>query len=185
MTRYWTFRIWVVLIVFAAAGHRFADAATNDATAAPLPKDPCALLKPADIQALAPNAKIGSGVLTTNAPLGASCAYKWGPRTSEWGETSLTITMVDTAAAWPGLSSDVIKRRVTAEVKAGGPDASEVPGIGDGALFTTAPKSYNATAKAYLVKAKGVLLEVTFHGTNALAQKDKLIALLKAAAAAI
>src|SRR5689334_5629153 len=106
MTRYWTFRIWAVLIVFAAAGHRFADAATSDAEAAPLPKDPCALHKPADIQALAPNAKIDSGVLSTNAPLGATCAYKWGPRTSEWGETSLTITMVDTAAAWPGLSSD-------------------------------------------------------------------------------
>jgi len=35
------------------------------------------------------------------------------------------------------------------------------------------------------VKAKGVLLEVTFHGGNALAQKDKLIALLKAAAATL
>jgi hypothetical protein len=35
------------------------------------------------------------------------------------------------------------------------------------------------------VKAKGLLLEVTFHGGNALAQKDKLIALVKAAAAAL
>jgi hypothetical protein len=33
------------------------------------------------------------------------------------------------------------------------------------------------------VKAKGVLLEATFHGGNALAQKDTLIALLKSAAA--
>jgi len=36
-----------------------------------------------------------------------------------------------------------------------------------------------------LVKAKGVLVQVTFHGGNALAQKDRLIALLKAAAAAL
>ena len=83
------------------------------------------------------------------------------------------------------MSSDDIKQRVLLEARTGGPDASEIPGIGDGAVFTTDPKSHDATAKAYVVKAKGVLLEVTFHGGNALAQKDKLIALLKAAAAAL
>ena len=91
------------------------------ATVAAMPKDPCALLKPSDIQALAPNAKIGGRVLTENGPLGGTCAYRWGPRTSEWGETALSVTVVD---------------------------ASKV-------------------------------------GGNALAQKDKLIALLKAAAAAL
>ena len=49
----------------------------------------------------------------------------------------------------------------------------------------TDPKAHNAMAKAYVVKGKGVLLWVTFHGGNALAQKDKLIALLKAAAATL
>jgi hypothetical protein len=83
------------------------------------------------------------------------------------------------------LSSDDIKQRVLVEVRIGGPDASAIPGIGDGAVFTTDPKTHNAKAKAYLVKAKGVVLEVAFHGGNALAQKDKLIALLKAAAAAL
>jgi hypothetical protein len=52
-------------------------------------------------------------------------------------------------------------------------------------VFTTDPKSHNATVKAFFVKARGVLLQVTFHGGNALSQKDKLIALLKAAAAAL
>ena len=151
-----------------------------------LPKDACALLKPADIQALAANAKIGSGVLTNNAPLGATCAYTWGPRTSEWGQTALNLIVVDTSKTWPGgLSGDAIKQRILGEVRTGGPDASELPGIGDGALFKTEPKSHNATAKAYFVKAKGVLLEITFHGGNALAQKDKLIALLKSAASAL
>ena len=40
-------------------------------------------------------------------------------------------------------------------------------------------------SKAYLVKAKGALVEVEFHGGNAAAQKDKLIAILKTVAAAL
>ena len=83
------------------------------------------------------------------------------------------------------MSSDDIKQRVLVEVRIGGPDASQIPGIGDGAVFTTDPKTHNAKAKAYLVKAKGVVLEVALHGGNGLAQKDKLIALLKAAAVAL
>jgi hypothetical protein len=180
------FRVRAFMVALAMAGLPWAGPASDNAMAAALAKDPCALLKPADIQALAPNAKIGSGVLTNNAPLGATCQYSWGPRTSEWGEASLSVILVDVTKVWPGgLSSNDIKQRVLAEARAGGPDAAEIPGIGDGAVFTTEPKSYNAKAKAYLVKAKGALLEVTFHGGNALAQKDKLIALLKAAAAAL
>jgi hypothetical protein len=185
MNRYWKPATTALIVALVAAG-LFAGPARGDAMAAALPKDPCALLKPADIQALAPNAKIGSGVPTSNAPLGASCAYNWGPRTNEWGQTSLTVIVVDASKVWPGgLSAADIKERVLVEVKTDGPDASEISGIGDGAVFTTNPKSHDATAKAYLVKAKGLLLEVTFHGGNALAQKDKLIALVKAAAAAL
>src|SRR5438876_11896703 len=95
------------------------------ATVAAMPKDPCALLKPADIQALAPNAKIGSGALTESGPLGGTCVYRWGPRTSEWGETALNITVVDTSKTWPGgLSSNDIKQRILAEGKSGGAAAS-------------------------------------------------------------
>jgi len=85
----------------------------------------------------------------------------------------------------PGLTPDQIKERVLVEVRTGGANASEIPGVGDGAVFTTQPNAHDAKAKAYVVRAKGVLLELTFHGGNALAQKDKLIALLKAAAAAL
>ena len=174
------------MVALAIAGLVFASPARDDATAATPPKDPCALLKPTDIQALALGAKIGSGVLTSNAPLGASCEYRWGPRTSEWGETSFTVALVDASKVWPGgLSSAAIKQRVLVEVKIGGPDASEIPSIGDGAVFTTDPKSHNAKAKAYLVKAKGLVLELGFHGGNPLGQKGTLIALLKAAAAAL
>jgi hypothetical protein len=186
MNPYLKSRMRALMAALAIAGLRFAGLASDDAAAAAPPKDPCALLKPADIQAFAPSAKIGSGVLTTNAPLAASCAYSWGPRTSEWGETAVTVDVIDASKVWPGgLSSDDIKQRVLVEVRIGGPDASQIPGIGDGAVFTTDSKTHNAKAKAYLVKAKGVVLEVAFHGGNPLAQKDKLIALLKAAAAAL
>ena len=92
MNPYWKFRMRALRVALAIAGLRFAGLASDDATAAALPKDPCALLKPADIQALAPNAKIGSGVLNANPPLAVACTYKWGPRTSEWGETAFSVT---------------------------------------------------------------------------------------------
>src|SRR5712692_10336406 len=114
-------RTRTLMVALAIAGLRFAGPSSDDATAAALPKDPCTLLKAADIQALAPNAKIGSGVLTTNAPLGATCAYSWGPRTSEWGEAALSVIVVDASKVWPaGLSSDDIKQRVLVEARTGG-----------------------------------------------------------------
>jgi hypothetical protein len=171
-----------LMIGLAIAVFRFAGPASDDAAAAALPKDPCALLKPAEIQAaLAPNANIGSGVSDTSGlPMGVGCTYTWGPRTNEWGQTAFSVTITDASKVWPGgLTPDDIKQRVLVEAKTGGPDASEIPGIGDGAVFTTEPKTHDATAKAYVVKGKGVVLWVTFHGGNALSQKDKIIALLK------
>jgi len=183
MSKCWKFRM-SLMVAFAIALIGFAGPASDDAAAAALPKDPCALLTPAEIQALAPNAKIGSGVPDTSTiPMAVSCQYTWGPRTGEWGETSFSIIVTDASKVWPGgLSPDDIKQRVLLEARTGGPDASEIPGIGDGAVFTTDPKAHNAMAKAYVVKGKGILLLVTFHGGNALSQKDQIIALLKVAA---
>ena len=181
------FRMRAPVVAAAIAGVCLASAASDNATAAAaLPKDPCAFLKPADIQALAPNAKIGSGVLNASPPLAVACTYRWGPRTSEWGQTEFSVTVMDASQVFPArLSSSAIRQRVLVEIKIGGPDASEIPGIGDGAVFTTTPKVNNASARAYFMTTKGVILEVTFHGGNGLAQKEKLIALLKAAAAAL
>lgn len=153
-------------------------------TAAALPKDPCVLLKPAEIQAIVAKATIGSGVpqLTDFA---VGCSYEWGPRTAEWGKTSLQISVTDVSKVWPnGLSADDIKQRVLVMYKTGGPDAAQLSGIGDGAVFTTEPKSHNAKAMAFVVKAKNVFLEVAFHGdgADALAKKDNLAGLLKLAA---
>jgi hypothetical protein len=155
-------------------------------TPATLPKDPCALLKPAEIQALAADAKIGSGVSTTDpASFVVGCTYEWGLRTREWGTSSLVINVTDASKVWPaGLSPDDIKQRVLFMVKTGGPDAAQISGIGDGAVFTTEPKAHDAKAMAFVVKAKGVFLEVGFHGdgSNALARKENLTGLLKLAA---
>ncbi len=82
------------MVGLAIAALRLAGPAS--AAAGALPKDPCALLKPAEIQALASNAKIGSGVVDASmAPLGNACTYSWGPRTREWGESAVTITVID------------------------------------------------------------------------------------------
>jgi hypothetical protein len=68
-----------------------------------------------------------------------------------------------------------IKQGLVGEVRKG---ASEIPGVGEAAIFKSdAP--IRAEAVAYV---KGSLLHVTFESSNAPAQKDKIIALLKAAA---
>ena len=96
-------------------------ASAGAASASPkLPKDPCALLKPAEIQAaLAPKATIGPGVPATDmAPVGVSCSYTWGPRTPQWGQSSVTVTVLDLSQAYPGVSGDQLKEGVMAEAMA-------------------------------------------------------------------
>jgi hypothetical protein len=171
------------LVVGLAIGVLQLAGSASDAAAATLPKDPCALLKPAEIQTLAPSAKIGSGVLDTSmAPLGVGCTYTWGPRSPQWGESALTITVMDASQVYPGVSSDLIQQGLLAQVKVGGPNASQIRGVGDAAVFTFEDRVSSATAQAYL-KAKGVHLSVKFHAGDSLANKDKLIVLLKDAAA--
>jgi len=161
MTRYGVARALVVSMFVLSAR----DALTQGAA-----KDPCGLLKPAEIQAIDPNAKIGSGVNQTS-PLAATCRYEWGPRTKEWGEWSLLVTIIDASKGWPGMNPDLIKQGVLLRVKSGGPHASEIPGVGDAAVFTLNaryPAIRDATAEAYL-KAKGVHLSVTLHGGDGVA----------------
>jgi hypothetical protein len=168
----------LVLLVTASGGATVA--------AATLPKDPCALVKPAEIQAINANAKIGSGKVTPDpSGFAVGCTYEWGTRTREWGMSSLQINVTDTSKVYPnGLSADDIKQRVQVMAQMGGPGSGQISGIGDGALFAIDAKAHNASATAFVVKAKGVLLEVVFHGdgNDALAKKDALAGLLKLAA---
>lgn len=153
-----------------------------DAAAAGLPKDPCALLKPADIQVLAPSAKIGEGRADASmAPLGVGCTYTWGPKSNEWGTPSLSITVMDLSKAYAGTGIDTLKQGLQGKVKAGGPNAAMVPGVGDAAAFTFEARPSNAMAEA-LVKSKDLHLVLKHHAGDSLASKDKLIGLLKTAA---
>ena len=111
-------------------------------------------------------------------PLGASCVYTWGPRSAKWGDSQLTITVMDTSKAYPGVGADLLEQGMLAIVKTGGPNASVIPGIGDAAAFTFEDRVSTATAQAYFA-AKGVQVSLAFHGGEALSSKDKLEALLK------
>jgi hypothetical protein len=147
-------------------------------TAAP-PNDPCALLKPTEIQTLAPSAAIRSGVASVSTlPLAATCVYTWGPRSDKWGDSQLTLTVMDTSKAYPGVGAELLEQGILAIVKTGGPSASVIPGIGDAAAFTFEDRVSTATAQAYFA-AKGVQVSLAFHGGDALSSKDKLGALLK------
>lgn len=79
----------------------------DDVSAAALHKDSCALITTAEVKAaLDADADINSGVPDASTlPLGVGCTYTWGPRTKEWGQPALTITVVDATKAWQGLSS--------------------------------------------------------------------------------
>jgi len=82
---------------------------------------------------------------------------------------------------WMGLSPEMIQQGVLLNAKTNGPNGSVMSGVGDAAVFTFEARFSNATAEAY-VKAKGVHLSVDYHAGDSLSQKDKVIALLKAAA---
>jgi hypothetical protein len=162
----------------------FSSAVVALAGRAQLPKDPCALLKPTEIQAaLATTATVGAGVPKTNtAPLAVSCTYTWGPKTSQWGESSLILMVLDASKAWPDLTTEQIQQSVLTPAKAGKPNASVIAGVGEAAVFTFKPTQKRAQAEAYFAR-KGVHLAVEFRAGDALAKKDELIVLLKQAAA--
>ncbi len=184
MSPHWKFQMRPLMVGTAMAILHFAGLASDDVTGGTLPKDACTLLKPAEIQAaLASNTEVGSGVPDNRAlPLAVGCAYTWGPRTKEWGQSELTITVIDASKGWQGMSPELIKQGVLLKAKSGGPNASQIPGVGDAAVFTFEARVSNAMAETYS-KAKDVHLSVTFHGGDSLQKKDQVIALLKQAEA--
>ena len=115
------------------------------------------------------------------APVGVSCSYTWGPHTPQWGESSVTVTVLDLSQAYPGVSGDQLKEGVRAEAMAKDATitASQIAGVGDAGVFKFEPRTFNATGEA-LFAAKGVHLSVQFHGGDPSA-KDKVITLLKQA----
>lgn len=143
---------------------------------ASMPKDACALLKPAEIQAMAGSA-VKDGTPTQVAALGSiGCTFGW-TGTSPAGQYQLHVLATDASKAFPGMSPALIKQAMLARVKSGGV-SGEVPGVGDAATFESdQPIRLNTKTVT-----KGVFLSVELEGPNARLQKDQVIALLKIAA---
>jgi hypothetical protein len=88
---------------------------------------------------------------------------------------SFHVNVSDASKLLPGMSPEAIKQAILGQA---GKGASEVPGVGRFAVFSsTDPAATVATAHV-----KNSILQLTFLSADAGAQKDKIIALLKAAA---
>jgi hypothetical protein len=92
------------------------------------------------------------------------------------------VMVIDASQAWPGLSAEQIQQGVLLSAKSDKADASPISGVGGAAVFTFEARKFNGKAEAFF-EAKGVHLSVDFHGANGPSYKDKVIALLKQAAA--
>lgn len=141
--------------------------------------DACVLLQAAEIQVLAGTGKVGAGQASTD-PLGSRlCRYEWGSGANvQGGRSTLDVNVTSTAKAYPGTNASLLRQGLLASVKAGDPNAAVIAAVGDAAIYqSNAPIQVVATALV-----KGNLLIVAFESADARAKKDKVIALLKAAA---
>ena len=144
-------------------------------TGSPAPKDPCTLLTPAEVQTLAPGAKIGPGVSSKVEEMAVACEWKWGA-----GNTaqSLQVILGDNAKMYPGTSPSDLRLGLMLQTKTQGATAVAVPGVGEAAIFdSSGPNRAEATA---LVKS--VNAHVVLQGPDARAKKAQVISLLKAVA---
>lgn len=149
--------------------------AAEQTTPAPMPKDPCALLTPAEIQPLAQPATVGAGLPGTVPSMGSiTCNYSWNGG-APGADFQVHLMVTEAAKAFPGISTALLKQAMYSKVKGVG---AEVPGIGDAATFISDTPT-QARANALI---KGLVVQVDLDGPNARLKKDQVIALLKIAA---
>lgn len=142
------------------------------------PGDGCSVLLAAEVQALAGSTKVGAGKPETD-PLGSRlCHYEWGTGNNvQHGRSYLNVSITPIAKAFPGTDASVLRKGLLA--KAGPPNTAVIPAVGDAAVYeSNDPIRVETTALV-----KGNLLIVAFNSSEARAKKDRVIALLKAAAA--
>lgn len=140
--------------------------------------DACALLQPAEVQALAGTGNVGAGQPSTD-PLGSRmCRYEWGTGNNvQSGRSTLDVSVTATSKAFAGTDVSLVRQGLLASVK-GDANAAVIAAVGDAAIFqSNAPIRAAATALV-----RGNVLIVTFQSADARAKKDQVIALLKAAA---
>ena len=152
----------------------------GSALAAEKSADACSILKGAEIQTLAGSAKV-DGVASTDALGSRLCQYTWGTGGNvQAGKSFLNVIVTETSKAYPGTDLATLKEGLLLHARmAKAPTvAGAIKGVGDAAIYeSNDPIRVEATAIA-----KGKLLIVTFESMDARAQKDKVSALLKAAA---
>lgn len=169
-----------LILGLAIVALRVAPAAAGSPAA--LPKDPCAIMKTSEIQVLDPNAQISDGVANTKmVDLGSVyCEYEWGAGGNvQSGRFFLNVIFSDGSKTFPGMTSELIKSGLLADVKAGDANAAVIPGVGEAATYVS-DDSIRAKTTAYV---KGILLMVNLECSDARAKRDQVIALLKLAAA--
>ena len=145
-----------------------------------VPKDPCALLKPAEIQTLDPKGQIGSGVPSKPDALGAvACEYEWGSGGNAYsGKHYLHVVVGEASKLYVGVNPAMLKQGIAMQAKSE-PNGTVISGVGDAAVFSSSDKIRSKT----IALVKGLILQVNYEALDGFAQKDHVIALLKAAAA--
>jgi hypothetical protein len=144
------------------------------------PHDPCILLKPGEIQALAPKDKLVPGKLdTTAASIGSiACTYEWGSGgNAASGRHYLNVILMDAAKTFPGTPPNLIIQGMLGGSHDPKTVSNPLSGIGEAAMFES-KSPINAQASAY---AKGSVLQITFESPDARERKDQVIGLLKSA----
>ena len=150
------------------------------ALAAEKSAEACSIPTVAEIQALAGSAKV-DGVASTDGLGSRLCQYRWGTGGNvQSGRSYLNVSVTEMSKAFPGTDVATLKEGLLARAKMAKPPAvaGAINGVGDAAIYeSNDPIRLETTAFA-----KGKVLTVTFESMDARAQKDKVSALLKAAA---
>jgi len=143
------------------------------AGSAKLPSDACALLTLQEVQTVAPSATKGEGKTEKNGAISSVNCY-WAPTGSDLNSVNVTVTTLPA-------SRDQVKLSLQVEARDQKENGAEVAGLGDFAVFVS---SINADAEVKGI-VKGLFLSVDLNGIGARGQKEKVIALAKAAAGRI
>jgi hypothetical protein len=151
---------------------------SGSAVEAQKPADTCALLQPAEIQALAGGPKVGPGK-ADSAAFTRVCNYEWGTGGKvQSGRSFLSVSVSPTSDAFPGMDPALVQEGLLAKAKAGKPNTAMIAGIGDAAVYESDdPIRVSTTALV-----KGNMLIVKLESADARAKKVQVIVLLKAAA---
>jgi len=141
-------------------------------------KDACSLLRPDEVQSVAPSTAIGNAV-STNDNLGSVvCTYRWSTgKTATPAQYAFQIVNGDPSRMFPAMSEAQIKEALLRPAKQNQADASLVSGIGDAAVF----KSESPTKSDVTAFLKGRIVTLSIEAPDARNRKDQLVALLKLA----